>query len=542
MSSNQKDFLLAGLMMAFCAAVGCFLILTRPDLAQAAGFLFGDEGFNLLVSGHLFKGEMLYRDLHYPYGPIPPYAFMYFSKIFGNTMQSYNFFHLALCVPAIGLAYFLLRRSVSASTAFFVTLLGLVSTFLTPGSPLGWVSYSAHTPFDRLFLLGIGLLWQPPEKRSFSRAVVTGLALGLWQGIKFGGPIFAATAFLLLDLAVLVRNRADRAAIFQWIRWVFVMSAVFLGVEVVWILLAYSFLPPAIAWGALFPAYHLEVGKATLGKGLGSRWIAWGNWPVFIGHYLIPVSALLFCFFEICCRLFLKRDFPASPRNDRNHSELFFYLLFYGLGAAVYFQHSFTFRSYMWMLVLPAACLLDRLKPFFRSLAFSCWLPGFLLMMKIIFVNPVSPGLEALSVPSGEQIWLNHQDAQTVNGILDFLNKVKQSSKENSIVLFMRLGAGFHHFYKIPHLRAQVWLTKGHVRPYDEEVLRESIDQVGALVVEEQKKPLPGTLPGDPCSLIAVSPFSPDLCQGLAARLVPHIRLESGFWLFAEKPAAVRTE
>lgn len=541
MISVRKDFLFSTGIMAFCLAVGCFLVLTRQDLTQTSGFLFADQGFNLLVSDHLFKGERLYRDILYFYGPVPAYLFAAFGRFFGNTMLSYNFFHLALSVPAIGLAYFLLRRSVSASTAFLVAVLGLFPTFLTPGSPLGGASHSAYIPFDRLFLLGMGFLWQPPEKRSYSHGLLTGFVLGAWHGIKFGGSVFAAAAFLLLDLLVLVRNRADRTIFFQWMRWVLALSAGILGVEAVWILSAYAFLPPAIAWDALFPAFHIEIGKSTVGNGLGPRWIEWGNWRLFIGHYLIPVSALLFCFFEIFHLLMSFRRPTLKGRGNMQHFGLYFYLLFYALGSVVYFQHSYTFRGYMWMLVLPAAYLLDRLKLPARLLAGAFWLPGCLLMLKIIFVNPVSPDMESFLLPNGERVWMEPKTAGVVEEILTFLN-TGQPAKEDSIVLFIRLGAGLHHFYGIPHLPRQVWFTKGYVRPYDEKTLNASLDRVRAVVVEEQRKISGAALPLNPCSLIAVAPFSQDLCGALEARLAPPVRLEGGYWLYAAKTGEMRPQ
>src|SRR5439155_22231208 len=85
----------------------------RPDVTFAWPHLFQDSGSNYLIADALRHGQVLYRDVAYPYGPLPISLYTAFTLIFGNNQLTYLLFFRLFHVLFGVLLYLALRPVVS---------------------------------------------------------------------------------------------------------------------------------------------------------------------------------------------------------------------------------------------------------------------------------------------------------------------------------------------------------------------------------------------------------------------------------------------
>src|SRR5690242_6525015 len=121
---RAADAVAVSALVAIAAGLSVATIVHRPESTLNAAYLFQDEGLNLLVADVVNGGGRLYRDLAYPYGPIPAYLHAAVARAFGNTPIAYLSFLIAVSALNVALAYALMRRAADAGVAAFVTLVG----------------------------------------------------------------------------------------------------------------------------------------------------------------------------------------------------------------------------------------------------------------------------------------------------------------------------------------------------------------------------------------------------------------------------------
>jgi 4-amino-4-deoxy-L-arabinose transferase-like glycosyltransferase len=193
---------MAGLAVA-SLALSTAVIIRRPDLVMGADVLFQDAGHNLLVADRMLSGASLYSDVFYPYGPVSAYLYALGASLFGNTPTVYLCLLAGISAANICLAYWLIRRAADRKTAVLIGI-AMLAVLPIPGAIAGAFTSSPFLVLERTLLLLVALSWRPPAMRGLAPSLAIGIALGLWQGVKFGGAVVAGAAVMLLILSVAI--------------------------------------------------------------------------------------------------------------------------------------------------------------------------------------------------------------------------------------------------------------------------------------------------------------------------------------------------
>jgi hypothetical protein len=513
------------LVLAAGTVLSTAALLRRPDLSVTSGYLFGDQSLNLLVADELLAGRVLYRDIHSQYGPLPAYLHTGFAAVFGNTPVVFLSFHQVLSLVGLVLLTCLVRRATGAATTCFVVIVGLLPIFLTPGALLGAYTSSAYIPVERLCLIGLALAWVPPARRGPWSAAALGVILGAWQGVKFGGAFYAGLALLLTDSLALALARPP--SLRPWLTSLAITGASFIAVETCWAVLAFSCLPGPIAVDALWPQYML-VQYASL---QASPLPEWNGWRYFVGQQLTPLTGVLLGFTALaaCVVVALRRRPPGgSEVIPLTSLRLFIPLLFFALGFIGYFRHAHLPLQYAWAGCLAGALVVDRLPRPAWLLLGLCWLPGLWLVVRADLISGPSQELHAVTMPTGDRLFLTDEEDSLVSGIRDELARVESEERTpRDGVLFYPGGAGMHHFFGIPRKGRHAWYLAGFVRPYEEADFIRGLDAEYAFVfVSDRPIADPSADPGELLNAFFARPvFSAPVCDALRAHLHNPVRV-----------------
>src|SRR5665213_178772 len=96
--------------------LGVGIILTAPYVNFQDYLSQGDHGRDLYAAQAVYRGELPYRDFWWVYGPLMPYYYGLFFKIFGTKVSSMILGKLALKVMG-GLLIYLAMTRVTSSIA-----------------------------------------------------------------------------------------------------------------------------------------------------------------------------------------------------------------------------------------------------------------------------------------------------------------------------------------------------------------------------------------------------------------------------------------
>ena len=498
-SRSAADIVVAVSVMAAGLALSIATVVHRPQSTLNTAFVFQDEGLNLLVADELRAGGVLYRDVAYPYGPIPAYAHTAFSVLFGNTPIAYLWFVALASSATVGLAYCLIRRGAALPTTVFVTAAGMLTVVIVPGSLIGGQTTAAYVPIERAMLLLVALLWRAPASRSLKQSIAMGMALGVWQGIRFGGAFVAGASILVLDAACIVALRVDPASVARWVRSLAAIALGFGAVEILWLALAYAILPSAIARDAVWPSYMLDTYAGWVTADV--RWLPWGGWRLFVAQYLVPCSAGVLGvigFYRWC-----------SSRSDLDSGAIFVPLIFFLVGCASYFRQVHHFRQFMWTLVPASAWQLQRRSFTWHGVTAVLWAPAFFTVLRSSLSVGTAPVLMSIALPAGGTIAATPPLAAR----LQFLQRFIASDVQGGAVIYLDSGAGWYSAYRVPHATRHTWFAGFDViRPYEARSFSDSLDRTAALI-ECEKDDRPLTTAGPRL------PFPPEVNDALRPRL-----------------------
>jgi hypothetical protein len=515
-----QDVVAVVLLMAVGFGLSTAAIVGRSGpVSQSIGFLFGDEGHDLLVAQTLLSGGSLYRDVFSQYGPIPAYAHAAAAWLFGNTPLTYLFFLAALSSLNVGLAYTLIRRAANLPVAVSVTAMGVVPVALIPGSLTGGYTGAAYGPIERAMLLLVALAWTAAGRRSIKRSLLIGCLLGTWQGIRFGGATVAAGAILIIDACSVGFDGFSRASLRAWALSLVAIGWAFCAVEATWALYAFSTLPSGVALDALWPSFMLQSYTWVAPE---LRWLSWGGWRLMIVQYLLPLSA------AVLGLAGLRRWSIASPgsgTDDRvpsvraDQGAVFILTCFYVIGCCYYFRMVHHFRAFMWALVPAAAWELQRRGGIVRAAVACFWFPGLAIMVRSILAPaaPLLPPPVRVNLPTGGAIYTSAPMA----GRIRFLERFVAEEAHGSPVLLVprRFGSasGWHYAYHVAHATRQTsFYASNLIRPYEEDAFIAALGRTVAFIECDDdwgKGELPEVTP----DLI----FSPAVSRAIISRLEP---------------------
>ena len=477
-TNSAADIVATVSLMAIALALSIATIVHRPQSTLNTAFVFQDEGLNLLVADELRTGGVLYRDVAYPYGPIPAYAHTAFTALFGNTPIAYLWFVSLVSSATVGLAYWVIRRAAAAPTAMFVTAAGMLTVVIVPGSLVGGQTTAAYVSIERAMLLVVALLWQPPASRSLKQSLAIGIALGVWQGVRFGGAFVAGASVLVLDAADIVTWRADRVTVTRWVRSLAAIALGFGALEVAWIAIAYAILPAAIARDAIWPSYMLDTYAGWVTPDV--RWLPWGGWRLFVAQYLVPCSAGAFGAIGFCRWI--------RSRNDPDAAAIFVPLIFFIVGCASYFRQVHHFRQFMWTLVPASAWELQRRGFTWHAVTAVLWAPAFFTLLRSSLLMGTAPALVSIALPAGGTIAATPPLAAR----LQFLQRFVESDAQGAAVIYLDSGAGWYSTYRVRRATRHAWFAGFDViRPYEERSFFDSLNRTAAVIeCEKDDRPL----------------------------------------------------
>jgi hypothetical protein len=377
----------------------------------------------------------------------------------------------AISAVNICLGYILVRRATGPATAV-VTSVGLLALLPVPGAIAGGFTVSPYLVLERTLLLMVALCWRPVG-RSWRSSISLGITLGVWQGVKFGGGIFAGSTLVLLDVLYLFATGFSKAPLRAWIRSLLVMAAAFLVVELIWVGLAFRTGPPALALDSIFPLYMFRAYSVMTAD---IRWPMWNGWRQAVGQQLLPVSAGVLGLVGLAGWLrSLRQGTDAEKERARAAGGIFVTLLFYLMSTFTYFRHVFHFQQFLWALVPAAAWQLQRLPIRFRAGVLLLWAPGILLVLRSAFLTAPSTSMELVHLPTGGSIVVDSM-------IKERLSLLAGLAAEGP-VLYAPVGSGWHFAYRAPIATRHSWFFAPDViRAYDRAEFVRSLNQIHAVV------------------------------------------------------------
>lgn len=504
-----KDCAILVLLLGVSATATFVQTACHPEQEFTDDFLFHDQGVNLLLAEELTAGKVLYRDVSYPYGPVPIYLYTAVAQLFGNSATTYVEFHRSLCLLHLTLVFLVLRSRFPRWSAAAVTLFGVAPFTIVPGAVLGGYMTHAYIPIERCFLTFLPLLWQPPGIRSNGRAAALGAYIGVYQFIKFGGGFFAGTAVFLLDLLVLAFGGFRKDQFGRWLRSGLTTLAAFAVVEGFRCLIAAALLPATIAWDVIWPAYTAQL-YATLTTNLYPWQMSWRHIAV---RQLVPMLAVAYAVIGMV--LAARRGVEAIPKMG-----VLTFALFYLVASLKYFGHVHLFLQYAWMLIVPTILLFDLAGRRAQRFILISLLPGWLSLGCDLHQPPTGADRPRYQMPNGDVLFPSGLDDPPLLPRLELLFQQRWGKPypgPSHPVLIVPVGAGYHYYYQVPRFSRHLWYIPHYVRPYDTPELIRNLERAGAVIVW-------GEPSGDALSW-AEPLFAPQVVSLLRERLEPPVEL-----------------
>jgi hypothetical protein len=464
---RTRDACAIALVVIAGAIIGEGAIFARPELTRTAAFLFGDQSYSLFVGSEMMRGARLYRDVAYPYGAGPVYAYVGLARIFGNTPVVYLQFLLCASLINLALAYLLLRRAARVGVALFITLVGVLPVLLVPGALLGGYTSAFYIPIERMMLLAATLTWRPADDRSLARAVALGAIIGLGQTIRFGPGIVFLAVIVAFDVALRIAGRTSSTTALA--RSTLTMIGTFAAIEVTLLAAAFAILPRPVAIDVAWPRYMLGAFAP-----LASRVTGLPGWRVTVGQYFNPLAAGVLS--GVSVALFVR---GRADRSRVPAAAVFLPPLFYLAAALTFFQTEHHFRQFCWALPLGCAPALDE-RRWTRAVALVCWAPVLALMLTSAAPKR-TPDLVDVICPNGWRLRTTRADKERIEGITSALRTIADTGGAGAVI-FYPSGSGFYVAFGVPHTSRETWFFSGAIRPYEVTTLAHQYRQAAALV------------------------------------------------------------
>ncbi len=163
------------------------------------GYAIIDSGREWIVPDCLARGELLYRDIVYWFGPLTPYLHALLFRLFGSSFQTLVLAGVLASVVVLAALFVALRRVTGGAEAVLGTVLAIPALIFMPragGAILGMGYRMWHAA--ALTLLAVAIAVLPPR---WTRAAVAGCLCALaflcrteWGLAAMGGVAVAAAA------------------------------------------------------------------------------------------------------------------------------------------------------------------------------------------------------------------------------------------------------------------------------------------------------------------------------------------------------------
>ena len=491
-------------------------VLLRPESFNQGAFLFRDYSQYLFTIDAILKGEALYRDVFWQYGPLPMWYHALFARLLGNTPAVWAMGEGLLQALNCGLVYAALRNGYRARPVLLAGIVTFVPLLLR------WSMGLTYFGFESLFLLAALSLWGEPGRRTAGRALLVGLLLGLVQWAKFGSAFAAGAGLVMVDALLLWRRSESRVAWVAWFRLMLVTGLGFAVTEGALAAWAFATLPASIALDVVWPIfmkkqYAFASGEAAsvLGEGAG----------VLIGTVVPAIAGGLGGL--VCLR---------EVWQGRVTRPVLFGLLitaYFAVGWGLLFKHAWLLFQYSALLSVPAAVGLLCLRGALRiGMVLLALCGAVVLPYKIMLQHAhVAP----LQMPNGQVLWLDETDRATAQGIFSAVAKVQQEAAASAkdVLILPWVGSGLHFFGNLPHAARYTLYMPGMLRDYDRALVWASLDRTAALIISLPAETA-GFVSDDPLSwgVDSWSPFDAAHSAYLRERLGKPIRAGRKWFVF----------
>jgi hypothetical protein len=479
--------LLMLLLLLGTIGVGLWVIVsTLPSNIYNPEWIFGENGNQLFRADQLHAGKALYRDMDCQYGPLPIWLWYGFTLLAGNTIAANVLFQNLLTLGLVALLFWWATQQTKRRDVVLVVALGLGAlTFArTPylyliASPTANYEYLT---FERLCLLGLMLLWRPPENRSLRFATGLTLVFFAWQGVKAGGAFVGLAAYGVVDL-IWLWGQGHSIVYRPWIRWwLAVLAGVLLAesARCLWFIVSFG---QEQGWRSAWPFYVADEYKRT--------WLALWVSPKHFITTILPIFGLLLPMVWLITRQLRARQQASAVRAGCN---LLFQgavgTMFYLLSAVPqvsYFGHEWHFFQYQWCLLpLALACL--HFRPWlFLMLLLLVHAGAFDRTLKEFRRATPATELERLETPIGPVTFYTGDPRLAVTRSALAINA--QSPGHRSLIMGGWGGGGWYVVAQTPHRPHNIFFSHAIIRRPQDDTEMAGLLTAADLVLVESRPP-----------------------------------------------------
>jgi hypothetical protein len=177
-----------------------------------------------------------------------------------------------------------------------------------------------------------------------------------------------------------------------------------------------------------------------------------------------------------------------------------------------------------------AAAGAARLRPVTGAIVLAAWVPCFLFTGRAIAPSRATAELKPVTFQNGETLWLDATWQARVDVLSQRLaEQCGPPGRSSKAIMGLVSGGGLAHYFGYPVLTRHSWFMPGFVRPYDEDAIRASLPQTGALVVF-LNQPVPEPLPPNVNRWALGRIFSDSLAAEIPRHFEDAIKVDATCW------------
>ena len=464
---SLKEFFVAGALFVLLAVAAINL---RESFFVHEGWLFGEPSWPVWVVGHLLKGDMIFRDVCFPYGVLPTFYLTGAAALFGCTTHTLALFTALAGTLGAASAILFLRRAGLSFRMRWIVWVSIVAPALWHSA----VNLPAYANLEASLIITILAVLRPTGERTKANGLLVGALMGLLNLTKFGSFVGIGLAVIALDVfCALISDRRGKGWLSHLFERVVVAElAIFFGfvaVEGPRIAVSWFVFPPDI-WKdfVIFPLETIKSYKTFTGGWDVVAFFREAGWGYRIGT--IGLKALVMAMVLAGAMVAIFRAWRARGLKKDAEMMILLSAIWFSAGFLFYYHHLEHIVVYSTPLMAAAAVVLSRFKSAPRLVLgvflFVC--TGGAVAGKLAFQKD---GRTQVVMPNGDKLWFKEQDkavfeqiSAAVNGAL----KEQGSTGSGAVVVWRAIGAGWHHFMGWPsacrhgYLIAHEW-----IRPYE---------------------------------------------------------------------------
>jgi len=372
-----------------------------------------------------------------------------------------------------------------------------------------------HYLFEKILVLMVLLLWKPPDQRTFQRSVALGMVIGLMQWVRFGGAVGLLAAVFILDL--ILEKAVPRSLVATTLYYL----AGFFVAEGALAARLFLTLPRDVALDVLWPDF---MAGSYVYVTEGTRFPKLTTLNYFIGGQLPIVICAVLATFAVVLML--------RNRMSKTNSVLLIPFFAFVVYCFIFYKQAWHYYIGSWLLVLPAAGVIELLSVNGRALLAIFLLPALFVSVRDDLAGSRARALQPTILPNGEKLWLAQEVTDRNQALVNRLAEIDRPSRRG--VLFLSrtpilVASHFYFFYQIPQPARHSMIFPGWLRLRDFQFLPLALDRSKAVVLFQDAGQ--GSPSKDACQWES-HPFPRPYCEELSARLEDPIKVDDTCWIF----------